>query len=132
QAAVVVTGSGFTPGEPITLTLGNTNLATHPSPLVASTAGAFSTTVTIPSLNASGTYTVTARGAQSLAAGLAPLKVVLPVVSRWYFAEGFTGQGPTTSFSETLHVLNTTTSPAAGTITYMLPKGVTTTVPITV
>ena len=141
-ATVVVTGAGYTAGEAITFTLGasapdapspsSSALTTRPANIVASATGTFSATLVVPTLDVSAGYLLTAHGGQSLATGQATLRVVLPPASQWYFAEGFTGQGPTIFFTETLRLLNTTTRTAFGSILYMLPGGGTTRVALTV
>ncbi|GAC1430837.1 MAG: hypothetical protein NVSMB65_04350 [Chloroflexota bacterium] len=131
-ASVVVTGTGFGAGEPIALSLENTSLTTQPPQVTADATGRFTTTAVVPVVLSSRSYVLTARGVGSLAVGQTTLKVRLPIISRWYFAEGFTGQGPATAFSETLHLLNPTLATAVGTILYMLPHGITVTVPLTV
>jgi len=56
--SIVVTGSGYQPGETVTLLLASTSLGTT----TADTTGAFSSTVTVPQGTAAGPYSLVSTG----------------------------------------------------------------------
>jgi len=75
-AVVPVTGHGFAPGEPVTVTLGTTPAV--PVTAMATGAGAISTTVTVPAGTADATYSVIARGDTSAMDAIASVVVTAP------------------------------------------------------
>ena len=119
---ITVTGVGFGPNETVSLLLND--LATAPlGSAISDGLGAFTTTVTLTATLASGNYTLQGQGATSGFKASAPIQVTLPQSNRWYFAEGFTGQGPRVFFHETITLLNPGNQPATGTIGYAFPDG---------
>jgi hypothetical protein len=129
-AFLAASGQGFGGSEPVTLSISGTALSVQGPPPVTDATGAFTATVVLPLGIAPGTYTMQAQGMQSNTVRNASINVTLKPSSQWYFAEGFTGQGPSVFFHETLTLLNVQNAPATGTITYQLPDGSTRSVPV--
>lgn len=130
-ATLEVSGAPFLPGEPVRLSLGTSVITPLQGPAVAAAGGTFSATLRIPTLPSSGSYDLTVSGLQTGATASLPLHLQLPFVDKTYFAEGYTGQGPNVTFGETIGILNTGAITATGRIEYMLGRGITQTVPIT-
>ena len=129
-AFLSASGQGFGGSEQITFSISGTVLSVQGPPTVTDATGAFSATVVLPLGIAPGTYTVEAQGLQSNTTRYTPVAVTLKPSNQWYFAEGFTGQGPTVFFHETLTLLNVQSVPVQGTVTYQLPDGSTRSVPV--
>ncbi len=131
-STVSVIGSGFAVTQPVTLTFGQGALATTLISGTAATdaAGAFTTTVTVPSTAITGTATIKAADAAGNT-GAGTLNVALPAnvnngPTTLYFAEGYTGLLSTNkkaTFDETLSLLNTNSFTATATITYLIQGG---------
>ena len=149
-----ISGHGFVPGEALTFAIGGTALIPTTPPTIDSTGG-FTATVTLPVTLAPGAYTLQVGGARSgrsanvaltiVAAPATPTPVpTIPAVDHpngpqangpsgtWYFAEGFTGQGPNASFRETLTIMNPNDKGTSGQITYLFPDGSTEALPLQV
>ncbi len=73
---ITVSGSGYAATETVTIKLGTTTLGT-----ATTSGGSFSTSVTIPSTQAPGTYTMTATGATSGHVDQATFKVFAPTLT---------------------------------------------------
>jgi hypothetical protein len=130
--AITVSGQGFGPDESVALSLENTALIPSNGTAVTDALGAFTTTVTVTTTLAPGSYHLHATGAVSHNALTAPLSVLLPQSNHWYFAEGFTGQGPSVFFHETITLLNPNDQTTTGAITYEFPDGSTESLPLQV
>lgn len=129
---LTASGQGFGGSEQITFSISGTVLSVQgPSPVTDAT-GAFTSTIVLPLGIAPGTYTLQAHGMRSNVVRAVSVNVALRPSNQWYFAEGFTGQGPNVFFHETLTLLNVQDSAATGTITYQLPDGSTRSVPVSV
>jgi hypothetical protein len=131
-AFVLATGQGFGGSESITFSISGTVLSVQGPPPMTNATGAFSATVVLPLGIAPGAYTVQAQGAQSSTVRTASLSVSLKPSSQWYFAEGFTGQGPSVFFHEALTLLNTANTPTKATIVYQMPDGSSRSVPVSI
>lgn len=92
-------GSGFAPNEQVVLALGGVALVTVPSSAVTNASGSFSVSFTVPQTVSSGTNVLTATGTSSRATATLQAAVSLPVASRWYFVNGDTTNGRTTTIS---------------------------------
>jgi hypothetical protein len=141
---LTITGKGFGADEAMALTIGGVPLSVNNTAPVAGTVsafssitpvtdavGAFTATITLPSGVAPGAYTIQAAGATSGHTATANLTLSLAQSNHWYFAEGFTGQGPTVAFTETLTLLNPGNAVVTGAIEYDFPDGSTSSVPVT-
>ena len=129
---VVLQGGAFLPDEPVQLSFNSTVITPTAGPLTADASGAFSAPVQIPSVPASGPGVLSAQGLHTGAVGSIRLAVQLPITSSLYFAEGFTGQGPTVRFGESFALLNTNPLTATGQIEYTLDGGSVSSVPIVI
>lgn len=58
-ASIAVSGSGFNPGSIVTVKMGNIDLVTKPSTIMASESGAFTATVTLPNTADTGPHKIT-------------------------------------------------------------------------
>lgn len=129
-AFVTASGQGFGGSEPVTFSISGTVLSVQ-GPLPATDAtGAFSATLVLPLGMAPGPYSVQVQGMRSNIVVDAGITVSLRASSQWYFAEGYTGQGPNVFFHETIGLLNVGNVASQGTISYQLPDGSTRSVPI--
>lgn len=124
---ITLTGHGFYANEALAFAAGQVGLTPLGAPMTDNT-GAFTATATLSPTLAPGTYTIKVSGASSSIAASAPI-TVQPTV---YMAEGFTGQGPSVFFHETLAILNAGGKTARGSIIYMFDDGTTKSIPITV
>jgi hypothetical protein len=79
-----------------------------------------------------GSYTLTASGVNSHASAGAQVAVTGVPGTTWYFAEGFTGQGPTAFFQQSLSVLNPGKTTVHGAIVYQFVDGSSESVPLSV
>jgi hypothetical protein len=127
-----VSGDRFLASEPVALSLNSIPFVLSDGPITATASGAFNTMVQVPKVRQSGTYAVTAQGLLTGSTGSSNVHVVLPPISRTYFAEGYTGTGPNTRFDESLDLLNTSPITAEGRIQYFLGTGITSTVTIAI
>jgi hypothetical protein len=125
-----IAGKGFGVQEAVALTLGGVPLSVNGSAPTTDATGAFTASVTLPSEIAPGAYVVRAAGATSGSAATANLSLNLAQSNHWYFAEGYTGQSPTVSFTETLTLMNPGNATATGDIEYDFPDGSTSSVPV--
>lgn len=107
-AALTLAGTGFAPGEGVTLALNGTALATTPAAIVADAQGNFFASTALPADAPSGPNTLEAIGARSRAAATASVDVQRPVASTWYFA----GVDARTGADGRIAVLNPDNNPA--------------------
>lgn len=129
-STVTVTGRGFGPQEAVAFSAGGASLG-QTGPLSPTDAlGVLTATVTLAAGLNPGQYTLQAKGLTSGIGAAANITVTGALTNRWYFAEGFTGQGPKVFFQETLTLLNPGNKGTAGTITYQFPDGSTEALPI--
>jgi hypothetical protein len=129
---VTVSGAGFGPQESVQFSINGISLGAT-APLSGTDAlGVFTATVTLAGGLPPGSDHLTARGAVSGISQSAAIAVSGPDNKHWYFAEGFTGQGPKVFFHETITVLNANAASARGTITYQFPDGSTEALPIAI
>jgi hypothetical protein len=126
-----IVGKGFGPNEAVALTIGSVPLSVNGAVPTTDATGAFTASATLPSEIAPGAYAVHAAGATSGSTATASLNLNLAQSNHWYFAEGFTGQSPMVSFTETLTLMNPGNSVATGDIEYDFPDGSTSSVPVT-
>ncbi|MGH2410871.1 MAG: hypothetical protein ACRDGS_10965 [Chloroflexota bacterium] len=114
-AKLTVNGFGFASGSSVTVYFNghSTGSAT------ISNAGKFSTTVTVPTSSASGTFTLQAKSNSGRNASVS-VKVVRQISTRAYFASIYTG----TNYHEYLTFLNPSDTTAHATITYERTTGV--------
>jgi hypothetical protein len=131
-STVTASGQGFGGNESVAITIDGNPLSVTGSATSTDGTGAFTSTAVLPVGVPTGTYTVTATGATSGIVKSAPVVVTFQPSDNWYFAEGFTGQGPNVFFQEYLTLLNTTNNPAQCTIQYQFPDGHTSSVPVSV
>jgi len=131
-SSVTVTGTGFAVSQPLTLTFGQGATVT---PLISGTvstdtAGAFTTTTTIPSTAITGTAALTATD-RAGNTGAGAVSVAFPFNANngpttLYFAEGYTGRLTTNKradFDETLSILNANPFTATAQIQYLIEGG---------
>jgi 5-hydroxyisourate hydrolase-like protein (transthyretin family) len=111
---VTVNGFGFAPGAAVTINLQGSKVGSA----TANNAGQFLTKVTIPSGEASGSYTLSAASSSGRTASF-NLAVNRQVSTHFYFASLYTG----TNYHEYLAILNPTETRAKVTITYQLTNG---------
>jgi hypothetical protein len=129
-SAVTVTGQGFGPQETVAFSIAGAALGAT-SPLSPTDAlGVFTATVTLAESLGAGKYTLQARGETSGLSAGTTVTLTPSVHNHWYFAEGFTGQGPKVFFHETITLLNPGDKATSGTITYQFPDGSTEALPI--
>ena len=128
---VGITGKGFGANESVAFTIGGVPLSVNGSAPTTDTTGAFTASVTLPSEIAPGSYVVRAAGSTSGDSATANLNLSLAQSNHWYFAEGFTGQSPTVSFTETLTLMNPGNNTATGDIEYDFTDGSTSSLPVT-
>lgn len=141
-----VTGNGFTPGHPISFTIGGVPAATT-IPVAADAAGHFAMIFTLPTTVPLGPTVLTATDNTGTGVVQAAFTVGNPLptatatatatstpmvttgasgVTNAYFAEGYTGQATTNgtaTFNEMLNFLNPAGAPAPVTITYFTQDG---------
>ncbi|HVA89485.1 MAG TPA: hypothetical protein VNL71_06555 [Chloroflexota bacterium] len=126
-APVTINGSGFTPGEVVTLaTSAGTSFATA----TANAQGSFSLTTVLPTTLGLGNGRVEATGATSHQAVAAAVNVLAPRTvttssATWYFASGQTTGGT----DETIAVLNPNGQAVQGTLTLYYGAGQTREIP---
>ena len=149
--SITVTGNGYAVGSTVSLLLASTSLPTSPSTLTANSQGSFTATATIPATAALSAYTYVyaqdSTGNQQTSAVFAvsnatatPTPTATPTVTTTptatpingtgsynaYLAEGYTGLATTNgkaTFTETLNILNPTSSATNATITYFIQGG---------
>ncbi len=131
-STVAITGAGFAPSVPISITFGQNGATTGViSGTIATNAnGAFTTTALVPASAVTGTAAFTAVDAAGVSA-TAPLTIQIPYNTNngpttLYFAEGYTGQfanNGKASYNETLSILNANPFTATATITYLIQGG---------
>jgi hypothetical protein len=140
-ATIKLTGSGFLPRERVFLT--TSAFSTPTTGVAADASGTFIDTASIRPKIAPGVYAVAASGGLGSTASteltvprvrqpLSPAAVQSQPNVNSYFAEGFTGEGPTVNFGETLDLLNTSAISGTGSIQYFIGTGITKTVPLTI
>jgi hypothetical protein len=111
---VTVNGFGFAAGAAVTISLQGTKVGSA----TANGSGQFSTKITVPSNEASGSYTLSASSSSGRSASFS-LAVNRQVSTHFYFASLYTG----TSYHEYLAILNPTEIKAKVTISYQLTNG---------
>ncbi len=126
-ARLTINGSGFTPGEVVTLTTsGGQSFATA----TANAQGRFTITPVLPASSVPGIEHIKATGNTSRIAASIALTVAAPVslstrATTWYFAAGQTANDTTLSIA----VLNSNTSAVQGTLTLFYGTGQTRAIP---
>ena len=95
--SLIVTGSGFQPGETVTLVLNSTPVTLGTTP--ANSQGAFSTTVIIPADTTPGNHTIVATGNTSGSTASTSIVVVSATTSGGTSNTGSSGGGITSSQS---------------------------------
>ncbi len=129
---IAVVGQGMGPDESVAFSLGNLPLSVLGPAAMTDAVGAYTATVILPATPGSGAYNLIAKGSSSGISANTALTLTPAPANQWYFAEGFTGQGPRVSFQETITVLNPNNQPAQGTISYQFPDGSTSSLPLKV
>jgi hypothetical protein len=134
---VVVSGTGYAPNEPVTISiqygatsgLSGTNVPGTTQTFTASSTGAISATYSINSTVASvltpGSYNIAVTGVNSGIKNVLPFTISGNITnttpSSIYFAEGYTGQtsgGASANFNETLSILNSNNYTTTYTVSY--------------
>jgi hypothetical protein len=112
---VAVNGAGYAANEQVVLALNGVALTTTPSTVLTNPNGRFTAAFVVPQTVTSGTNVLTASGTNSRATATVNASSNPPVASRWYFVNGDTTNGRTT----TLSILNSNDAVATVKMTFL-------------
>ncbi|HWE62203.1 MAG TPA: hypothetical protein VHB98_10880 [Chloroflexota bacterium] len=94
-----VHGSGFAAGEQVVIALNGAALLTKPGTIITNASGQFLAYFTVPQSVNNGANVLIATGISSRASATVTVTATLSVASRWYFVNGDTTNGRTTTIS---------------------------------